>query len=82
VTPALLPCPPRAPDQGQANGLAAAFPARGAVTHAGYFWPVAGDWACRFTVWDLTQAGDLSGFSAALFGDAASGKRRHLATAE
>jgi len=32
------------------------------------------------TVWDLAQAGDLSGFSAVLFGDAASGKRRDLAT--
>jgi hypothetical protein len=33
------------------------------------------------TVWDLAQAGDLSGFSAVLFGDAASGKRRDLAKA-
>ena len=81
MTPALLPCPSRAPDQGQANGLAEAFLARGAAAHAGYFWPVTGDGACRFTVWDLVQAGDLSGFSAALFGDATSGKRRHLATA-
>ena len=37
--------------------------------------------ARKGTVWDLAQAGDLSGFSAVLFGDAASGKRRDLATA-
>jgi hypothetical protein len=37
--------------------------------------------ARKRTVWDLAQAGDLSGFSAVLFGDAASGKRRDLATA-
>ena len=37
--------------------------------------------ARRRTVLDLAQAGDLSGFSAVLFGDAASGKRRDLATA-
>ena len=92
-------------DQGQANGLAAAFLACGAAAYAGYFWPVTDDGACRFTesfypalfgmenlglafqearkrtVWDLAQAGDLSGLSAVLFGDAASGKRRDLATA-
>jgi len=92
-------------DQGQANGLAAAFLACGAAAYAGYFWPVTDDGAYRFTetfypalfgmenvglafqearkrtVWELAQAGDLSGFSAVLFGDAASGKRRDLATA-
>ena len=36
-------------DQGQANGLAAAFLASGAAAYAGYFWPVTGDRACRFT---------------------------------
>jgi hypothetical protein len=33
------------------------------------------------TILDLAHTGDLSGFSAVLFGDAASGKRRDLATA-
>jgi hypothetical protein len=92
-------------DQGQANGLAAAFLACGAAAYAGYFWPVTDEGACRFTetfypalfgmenlglaflearkrtVGDLAQGGDLSGYSAVLFGDAASGKRRDLATA-
>ena len=37
--------------------------------------------ARKRTVRSLAQAGDLSGFSAVLFGDAASGKRRDLAKA-
>ncbi len=37
--------------------------------------------ARRSTVWDLARTGDLSGYSAVLFGDAASGKRQDLATA-
>ena len=36
-------------DQGQANGLAAAFLACGAAAYAGYFWPVTDDGSCRFT---------------------------------
>ena len=35
-------------DQGQANGLAAAFLACGAAAYAGYFWPVTDEGACRF----------------------------------
>ncbi len=36
-------------DQGQANGLAAAFLACGAAAYAGYFWPVTDEGSCRFT---------------------------------
>lgn len=92
-------------DQGQTNGLAAAFLAAGVYGYAGYFWPVTEAGAAVFArtfyqhlflrenvglafqearrraLHALGDVGDLTAYSAILYGDAASKHRRDLAMA-